>query len=141
MTQAHTLDAGAPSLAKAPTTRVFVVEDSALIRERLLSMLGAMSGVEVVGSSESASDAIAGILGARPDVVVLDIKLKASSGIEVLRAIKRRMAAVAVIMLTNYATEEFRRKCLEVGAEYFLDKTNEFEQLFSIIDQLKHNDY
>ncbi len=124
-------------LAKTPTTRVFVVEDSALIRERLLSMLGGMSGVEVVGSSETASDAIARILAARPDVVVLDVKLKASSGIEVLRAIKRRMAAVAVIMLTNYATEEFRRKCLEVGAEYFLDKTNEFERLCPLLEQLK----
>jgi DNA-binding NarL/FixJ family response regulator len=73
--------------------------------------------------------------------VVLDIKLKASSGIEVLRTLKRHMAAVAVIMLTNYATEEYRKKCLEAGAEYFLDKTNEFEQLFPIIDQLKHNHY
>jgi DNA-binding NarL/FixJ family response regulator len=104
-------------------------------------MLAGMSGVEVVGHSDSASDAVAGILAARPEVVVLDIKLKASSGIEVLRTIKRRMAAVAVIMLTNYATEEYRKKCLEAGAEYFLDKTNEFEQLFPIIDQLKHNHY
>jgi DNA-binding NarL/FixJ family response regulator len=104
-------------------------------------MLTAMSGVEVVGYAETAADAIAGILAARPEVVVLDIKLKASSGIEVLRTIKRRMAAVAVIMLTNYATEEYRKKCLEAGAEYFLDKTNEFEQLFPIIDQLKHNHY
>jgi DNA-binding NarL/FixJ family response regulator len=124
-------------LAKTPATRVFVVEDSELIRERLLSMLGGMSGVEVVGSSETASDAIDGILAVRPDVVVLDIKLKASSGVEVLRTIKRRMAAVAVIMLTNYATEEFRKKCLEVGAEHFLDKTNEFERLCPLIEQLK----
>ena len=132
----NALVAAAP-LAKTQTTRVFVVEDSELIRERLLSMLGCMSGVEIVGSSETASDAIAGILAARPDVVVLDIKLKASSGIEVLQAIKRRMAAVAVIMLTNYATEEYRKKCLQEGAEHFLDKTNEFEQLCPLIDQLK----
>ena len=40
-------------------------------------------------------------------------------------------------MLTNYATEVYREKCLQAGAEYFLDKTNEFEQLCPIIDQLK----
>jgi DNA-binding NarL/FixJ family response regulator len=123
--------------AKTSRTRVFVVEDSELIRQRLLSMLRGMSGVEVVGNSETASDAIAGILAARPDVVVLDIKLKAGSGIEVLRTIKRRMGEAAVIMLTNYATEVYRDKCLQAGAEYFLDKTNEFERLCPIIDQLK----
>jgi len=40
-------------------------------------------------------------------------------------------------MLTNYATEVYRAKCLEAGAEYFLDKSNEFERLCPIIDQLK----
>ena len=126
-------------LAKTSVTRIFVVEDSELIRERLLSMLASMSGVEVIGHAETASDAIAGILAVRPEVVVLDIKLKASSGIEVLQTIKRRLASVTVIMLTNYASEEYRKRCLEAGAEYFLDKTNEFEQLCPILHQLKRN--
>jgi len=121
------------------TTRVFLVEDSELIRERLVSMLAGLSGVEVVGHADNAAAAIAGILGGKPDVVVLDIKLKASSGIEVLNTIKHRMPTMPVIMLTNYATEEYRRKCLEAGAEYFLDKTNEFELLRPIIAQLKRN--
>ena len=126
-------------LAKTSVTRIFVVEDSELIRERLLSMLASMSGVEVIGHAETAGDAIAGILAVRPEVVVLDIKLKGSSGIEVLQTIKRRLASVTVIMLTNYASEEYRKRCLEAGAEYFLDKTNEFEQLCPILHQLKRN--
>jgi two-component system, NarL family, response regulator DevR len=121
----------------ARATRVFVVEDSELIRERLLAMLDGMSGIEVVGYAETAADAIAGILFTSPDVVVLDIKLKAGSGIEVLRAIEHRRGKAAVIMLTNYATDVYRTKCLQAGAEYFLDKTNEFEQLRPIIDELK----
>jgi len=134
------MDARVPATAASPrktrTARVFVVEDSELILERLLSMLAAMSGVEVVGHAETAADAIVGVLAAKPDVVVLDIKLKAGSGIEVLRTIKRRIAEPAVIMLTNYATDVYRTKCLQAGAEYFLDKTNEFEQLRPIIDEL-----
>ena len=90
--------ASATPPAKTRTTRVFVVEDSELIRGRLLSMLAGMSGVEVVGHAETAADAITGVLAARPDVVVLDIKLKAGSGIEVLRTIKRRMPEAAVIV-------------------------------------------
>lgn len=122
-----------------PNTRVFVVEDSELIRKRLFSMLSGMQGVEIVGHSDTAADAIAGIRSVMPDVVVLDIKLKNGSGIEVLRVIKQRLVQVTVIMLTNYATDEYRKKCLEAGADYFLDKTNEFERLCPIINQFKRD--
>jgi DNA-binding NarL/FixJ family response regulator len=115
---------------------VFLVEDSDLIRERLYAMLGGLSGVEVVGHAGTAADAIAALLEASPDVVVLDLRLKGGSGIEVLRAIKHGRPTMAVIVLTNYATAEYRKKCLEAGAEYFLDKTNEFDQLGPILDQL-----
>ena len=130
-----------PSAAEAvtdrPTVRVFVVEDSELIRRRLLSLLRGLPSIEVVGHSDTASDAIVRIADLMPDVVVLDIKLKDGSGIEVLRTIKQRLAQVTVIMLTNYATEQYRKKCLEAGADYFLDKTNEFERLGQIITQFR----
>jgi len=129
-----------PPVADTPmvisTTRVFLVEDSELIRTRLVSMLAGVSGVDVIGHAESAADAIASILSARPDVLILDIKLKVGSGIEVLQKMKQRLPAMSVIMLTNYATEHYLKKCLGARAEYFLDKTNEFEQLRSIIEQL-----
>jgi len=126
--------------AQAPrVSRVFLVEDSAIIRERLLQLLAGLDGVTVVGGADNAVDAIAGIVAAAPDVVVLDIKLKNGSGIDVLKRIKKRLPSVTVIMLTNYATSEYRRKCLEAGAEYFLDKTNEFENLRGILHGLRHD--
>jgi DNA-binding NarL/FixJ family response regulator len=133
------MNALAQAATVSSTTRVLVVEDSELIRTRLVSILAGVSGVEVVGHAESAADAIASIQTAKPDVVVLDIKLKAGSGIDVLKTIKRGAPAMRVIVLTNYATEEYRKKCLEAGAEYFLDKTNEFEQLRPIIEQLRRH--
>jgi DNA-binding NarL/FixJ family response regulator len=125
--------------AAAKASRVFLVEDSALIRERLLQLLAGLDGVEVVGDADNTVDAIAGIVAAAPDIVVLDIKLKSGSGIEVLKRIKQSLPSVTVIMLTNYATSEYRRTCLEAGAEYFLDKTNEFENLRGILHQLRHD--
>lgn len=121
-----------------PKIRVFLVEDSKLIRQRLFSLLNGLPGVEIVGDSDTAADAVQGIADLLPDIVVLDIKLKNGSGIEVLRAIKQQQALVTVIMLTNYATDEYRKKCLEAGADYFLDKTNEFERLCPIIKQFRH---
>ena len=116
--------------------QVYLVEDSDLIRERLDSMLGGLPGIEVVGHAATAADAIAALPQLKPDVAVLDIKLKAGTGIDVLRAIRHRMPALDMIVLTNYATDEYRKRCLEAGAEYFLDKTNEFDQLAVILDQL-----
>lgn len=124
----------APVVSRA--LQVYLVEDSDLIRERLHVMLGGLPGVEVVGHAATAGDAIAALPQLQPDVVVLDIKLKTGSGIDVLRAIRHRMPALDVIVLTNYATEEYRKRCLEAGAKHFLDKTNEFEQLPAILDSL-----
>lgn len=123
--------------ATAPKIRVFVVEDSKVIRQRLFALLTGLPGVEIVGDSDTAADAILGITDLAPDIVVLDIKLKNGSGIEVLRTIRQRLAGVTVIMLTNYATDEYRKKCLDAGADYFLDKTNEFERLAPIFTQFR----
>lgn len=128
---------GSNTTHEAPATRVFLVEDSALIRERLLRLFEGLGGVEVVGDADSAPDAIAGIAAATPDVVVLDIKLRNGSGIDVLRHIKGFLPHISVIMLTNYATGEYRRRCFEAGAHYFLDKTNEFQKLQGILRQLR----
>jgi DNA-binding NarL/FixJ family response regulator len=132
---------GSYSAQPLPISRIFLVEDSAIIRERLLRLLEALDGVEVVGGADTATDAIDGIVAAVPDVVVLDIKLRNSSGIDVLRHIKNRLPSITVIMLTNYASCEYCRRCFEAGAEYFLDKTNEFQKLEGILDQLRHNDH
>ena len=117
-------------------TSVFLVEDSSVIRERLLEMLHAIPAVKVIGHAETAADAIEQISIRQPTVVVLDIKLKGGSGIKVLQTVKQHLPAIVVIMLTNYATPEFRQRCLQAGADYFLDKTNEFQNIASILEQL-----
>jgi len=116
-------------------TTVFLVEDSSLIRERLVQMLEAMPAVKVLGHAETPADAIEQINLTRPDVVILDIKLKGGSGIKVLRDVKRHMPAIVVVMLTNYATPQFRSECMQAGADYFLDKTNEFQNIATILEK------
>jgi DNA-binding NarL/FixJ family response regulator len=118
-----------------PGTAVFLVEDSVIVRERLLYMLAAIPGIQVAGFAETAADAIEQISLTQPDVIVLDIKLKAGSGITVLQTVKKQMPDVVVLMLTNYATPEFRQRCMQSGADYFLDKSNEFQNIASILQQ------
>jgi DNA-binding NarL/FixJ family response regulator len=116
-------------------TTVFLVEDSSLIRERLVQMLEAIPAVKVIGYAETPAEAIEQISLGHPKVVILDIKLKGGSGIKVLQAVKQQMPDIVVIMLTNYSTPQFRSQCMQAGADYFLDKTHEFQNITAILEQ------
>jgi DNA-binding NarL/FixJ family response regulator len=119
--------------------KVFVVEDSAAVRERLLEMIREIDDIEVVGEAESFDAAVSGILDTRPDVAVLDIKLAddRGSGIDVLAEVKKGLPAMRAIVLSNYATPQHMKASADAGAEYFLDKSADFERIAEILTQMK----
>lgn len=121
-----------PDPAPAPPAadgklRVFVVEDSPLLRERLADLFAPVIGVRTVGYADGADEAIRGILEVRPDAVVLDISLAQGSGIDVLRALQKQAPGIEVYILTNFANPQYRRLCTRLGARGFFDKSSEFE--------------
>jgi DNA-binding NarL/FixJ family response regulator len=120
--------------------KVYVVEDSAVVRERLLEMIREIEDVEVVGEAETYDAAVAGIMSTRPDVAVLDIKLAddGGSGIDVLAEVKKGLPAMRAIVLSNYATPQHMKASADAGAEYFLDKSAEFERITEILVQMKN---
>jgi two-component system response regulator DevR len=123
----------------APPTRhtnVFLVEDSAPIRARLVELLCNVAGVEIVGEADTPASAIDGILRTHPDTVVLDIRLTGGSGIEVLRRVCPVAPEIVFIMLTNHPDPQYRKICIESGASYFLDKSAEFEKVRDVITSL-----
>jgi len=112
--------------------RVFVVEDSPLVCERLQAMLAGIEGTQAVGVAATAEDAIQGIRAARPDVVVLDLRLAQGSGFDVLRALRTEGSAAETIefyMLSNFADAPYRRLAGRLGAQGFFDKSTEFERV------------
>jgi len=117
--------------------KVFVVEDSAMVRERLIEMIREIEGVDVVGEAGSFDAAVSGILATRPDVAILDINLSPGNGIEVLVQVKRELPGLKGIMLTNYDTPQHVRASAEAGAAYFLDKSVDFERITEILEQMK----
>ena len=116
--------------------RVFVVDDSALLREHVVGMLSELVGIEIVGQAQYPLEAFHAICMLRPDVVILDIHLIGGSGIDVLERIKGLDSAPIVIMLTNSPTPPYRRKCMMAGADFFLDKSSEFSNVKAIIQSL-----
>jgi DNA-binding NarL/FixJ family response regulator len=117
----------------ARALKVFIVEDALAIRERLVELTGEIDGAVVVGFAESPADAIAGILATRPDCVVLDYQLFGGTGVEVIRAVRAKFPTVVFVVVTNHATPQYRRVCLEAGARWFLDKSTEFRKIKEVI--------
>jgi DNA-binding NarL/FixJ family response regulator len=109
--------------------KVFLVEDSLPVRERLARMIEAVPGAQVVGQAGDVEDAIAAILAARPDLVLLDLSLERGSGFDVLRAVHGTEPGIVFYMLSNFATEPYRRLAKRLGACGFFDKSKDFDRL------------
>ncbi|QNM97760.1 response regulator [Chitinimonas koreensis] len=113
--------------------RVFLADDSTAIRVRLVELLGPLSGVELVGQAATVEDAIVGILRERPDCVVLDLQLRGGNGLTVLRAVQAQVPASVFAVLTNHADKRYRDACLAAGAQYFFDKSSEFQRIRDVV--------
>jgi DNA-binding NarL/FixJ family response regulator len=116
--------------------RVFLIEDSAAIRERLIESISALGNVEVVGHAETEADAIAQLQAAPCDAVVLDLQLREGHGFNVLKVLRGPSAKqrITVLVLTNYASPQYRGRSMEFGADYFFDKAREYDRLCEVLE-------
>jgi len=113
--------------------RILIADDSAVVRARLISLLADLRGIEVVGQAEDAIEARNLAEKLRPDVAILDLRMPKGSGADVLSDLKKLNPTPKVIMLTNYPHPENRKKCMDGGADYFFDKSNEFQKVVSVL--------
>lgn len=97
-------------------------------------MLSELKQVGDVSEARSAQEALRVFDATRPQVVILDIRLAGgSSGLDVLRHIKEQPQPCTAIMLTNLAEDEVQHACMELGADHFFNKANEFERAVEVI--------
>ncbi len=114
-----------------------VVEDSALIVQRLYSVLSEIHFINSIAHAKNGEEAITLMKLINPELVLLDIKMPGINGIEVLKYIKQHHQKILVVMLTNYSNMQYKELCLGLGADYFLDKSAEFDQIGEIINSMK----
>lgn len=112
---------------------LFFVDESPHSRNRLTRLIESVAAMHVVGHAGGARAAIAAILEKKPDVVLLDLKLEEGSGFDVLHELHEREPGIDVYMLSNYASEPYRRHALRLGAIDFFDKTTELERLCAVL--------
>jgi len=125
-----------------PALKTYIVEDSQVIRDSLIATLEELVPVKVVGTAEDESSAVGWLtrVGNEADLVIIDIFLKSGSGMGVLRTTQLMGKRRKVVVLSNYATEDVRRKCLELGADRVFDKSNEIEALIAYCGALAAGD-
>jgi two-component system OmpR family response regulator len=135
-------DSVRPNGAPGKPLRILLVEDSPLLRSRLESMLGQYAAFKVTGLASAEAEAIEKLDTVSYDAIVVDVELRPGSGIGVIRAARARNrdkgdgSHVWIIVLTNYDLPTVRERCMAAGADHFLDKMREIDQLMPILLQI-----
>jgi len=102
--------------------RVVVADDQRVVREGLGTLLGLISGIEVVGTAADGNEALALAIKLRPDVVLMDLRMPRCDGIEATRRLREHDAGIKVLVLTTYADDRSVIDALRAGARGYLTK-------------------
>jgi DNA-binding NarL/FixJ family response regulator len=111
--------------------KIYVVEDSPTIRDNLIATLEELTGVATIGTAETEKEGVDWLANSNNawDLAIVDLFLKQGTGIGVICACKNRLNTQKVIVLSNYATPDVRKKCALLGADAVFDKSTEIEKL------------
>jgi DNA-binding NarL/FixJ family response regulator len=118
---------------------VLIVDDNDIIREKLHQMMEEVELVKQVFLAQDFDSAMNEVKTNQPTVVLLDVNLPGKSGIEILKEIKTFNKAIRVIMVSNVSTEYHRKVCGFLGADFFIDKHHDFENIPSLLDSIYTN--
>ena len=116
--------------------RILIADDSKIYRTYMIDLLSRIEGIEIAGQAEDSPSAVEAIERLKPDVAILDIRMPGGDGILALETIKRNTVNPKTIMFTNYPYPQYRKKCMDAGADYFFDKSTEFEKLVETLKEL-----
>jgi len=126
-------------MMKKGVMRVLIMDDSAIVRKRLIAMLSKIMKAENISYAEDAPKAIDSIRKLNPEAVILDIRMPGGVGMDVLLEIKKNNQTPLVVVLPDYPYRHYRTKYVEAGADFFFDKSTEFDQVMAVLRRLGEN--
>lgn len=118
--------------------RILLIEDSRLLRDRMIGMLTVPGVLQVTGTAETEQEAIERIDAHDYDALVVDVELRQGSGIAAIRHARRSFATRTqplIIVLTNYSLPAVEQRCMSAGADHFLDKMQQFAQVRPLLER------
>jgi DNA-binding NarL/FixJ family response regulator len=113
--------------------RIFVVDDHPIVRDGLASLVAQESDIEICGSAEDVPKAIELLSSTQPDLVIVDISLKSSHGLDLIVEISRRMPQVKMLAWSMYDEEVYAERVLRAGAAGYLNKQEPTEDVVRAI--------
>ena len=116
--------------------RIMIIDDHSIVRDGLKYMIGISGDFEVIGEAEGVLDALEILQKIKPDIILLDYKLERSDGVIACREIKKRYPQIKILMLTAFAEEQVVTDAIKSGADGYLLKNIDHDQLAQAIKQL-----
>ena len=119
--------------------RVFLVEDSPHVRDLLLDFLNEPGEVEIVGYADTETDSVGAILADPVDVVIVDLRLREGSGMAVIEKLRQAnlQPQPKIIVFTNHPFPEIRARAMQIGADYFFDKSADYDSIRTTLQALR----
>jgi DNA-binding NarL/FixJ family response regulator len=109
--------------------RVLVADDQRVVREGLVTLLGMLPGLEVVGAAADGDEAVAMVAAHRPDVVLMDLRMPGCDGVAATLRIRAEHPSTRVVVLTTYSDDESVYAALRAGARGYLNKDASAEEI------------
>ncbi|MCW3107630.1 MAG: response regulator transcription factor [Segetibacter sp.] len=123
-------------IIKKQKMTVLIVDDSSLIIQKIIELLQDVASILEFKSCGTHHEAIQLMNELLPAVAILDINLPDKSGIDVLMYIKQNHPKTIVIMCTNQVSSYYKEQCLKLGANFFIDKSKDFEKIPQLISSI-----
>lgn len=115
---------------------LLIVDDSPIVRQWLVKIIGQIPGIRLIGEAASVAEARLVVQCFHPEIIVLDLNLPDGAGFMVLDETKAISPETKVIILTNYPQAQHRARAAAAGADYFFDKSMEFENVGRVLKLL-----
>ena len=116
-----------------PKIRVLIADDHAVVRAGLATLLGTEGDIEVVAEAKNGKEAVEMAIEARPDVVIMDLRMPEMDGTEATAEIRRRQPGTKILVLTSFGEADGVAHALESGASGAMTKTAEDAELVSVV--------
>jgi len=115
--------------------KLLVVDDSELIRTRLVFWFQNVLGMTDIETASTLEQTLNRVQVDPPTLTILDLHLPDGNAVQIIPALKQFAPNMRIAMLTNDASELNRARCLQAGADWFFDKSTEFEKVLDLVQQ------
>jgi len=116
--------------------KVLIADDSRLMRERIRETISIFSSVEIVSETETGLQTLEELFKHNPDLAILDIRMPDRNGLEILKEYRKKNKKTIIVILTNYAYDQYKDRAFENGADYFFSKSEDFDKISAVVAKI-----